>query len=77
MSETLVMSRPCAGAGLGVRTTARHGSEGQLRELHLCPRFFFAQADITGYGSGKEFFYSVKCVTCQPCRTRFALLGIR
>lgn len=36
------MSRPCAGAGLGVRTTARHGSEGQLRELHLRPCFFCA-----------------------------------
>ncbi len=46
-------------------------------EFAPAPLLFSAQADITGYGSGKEFFYSVKCVTCQPCRTRFALLGIR
>jgi len=51
------------------------GSEGRSTGVAPAPLLFFAQADITGYGSGKEFFYSVKCVTCQPCRTRFALLG--
>ncbi|EFR58712.1 hypothetical protein HMPREF9720_2715 [Alistipes sp. HGB5] len=50
------MSRPCAGTGLGVRTTAMQGSEGRSTGVAPAPLLFFAQADITGYGSGKEFF---------------------
>ena len=41
MSETLVMSRPCAGTGLGVRTTAMQGSEGLLTGVCTCALAFF------------------------------------
>lgn len=75
MSETLVMSRPCAGTGLGVRTTSRHGSEGQLREFAPAPLLFCAGLYYR-VRFGQRILQLCECVTCQPCRTRFCVYTV-